>query len=101
MVTKRGHTQLAIPLAEAYRKSAQALNVIGATPTNEDPAAGRIEAKVGLSFASWGEKLVVEISGADNAAYISVTSSSALPTTLFDFGKNQRNVARFLDWLQR
>jgi hypothetical protein len=101
MVRKQGHTQLPITLAEGFRKSAEALTVIGASITKEDQPSGRIEAKRGPSFTSWGENLVAEISGADGAASISIASSSALPTTLFDFGTNQRNVNRFLDLLRR
>lgn len=100
MVRKQGHTQLPMSLPDAYRKCAQALTVIGASITAEDERAGRIEARRGASLTSWGENLVVEISGAEGATSVSVTSSSVLPTTLFDFGTNQRNVKRFLGWLR-
>jgi hypothetical protein len=100
MVTKEGHVQLPITLTEAYRKSAQALTIVGAWITKEDQSSGRIEARRGMSFTSWGENLVVEISGGDNAVYVAVTSSSSWPLTLADWGKNQSNVDRVLDWLR-
>ena len=101
MIRKQGHAELPISLDEAYRKSAEALNVIGAKVTNEDQARTRIEGAIGANLMSWGENILVEITGVDNAASISVTSSSRLPTTLIDFGKNKRNVKRFLDSLSR
>src|SRR2546423_3055595 len=101
MVKKQGQIQLSGPIAEAYTKSARGLNVIGASVTKEDRNAGRIDAKIGMSLTSWGEKLVVEISGTDNAVNISITSSTTYAFTLVDWGKNQSNVDRFLDWLRR
>jgi len=100
MVLKDGQVELPMSLVDAYQKSAQALRVIGASITKEDRSAGRIEAKRGMSFRSWGEKLVVGISGGDNAATISITSSSSWPLTLADWGQNNSNVDRFLDWLR-
>ena len=101
MVKKQGQIQLSVPIDDAYTKSAQALNVIGASVTKEDRDAGRIDAKIPMSFTSWGEKLVVEIFGSDNAVSVFITSSSAYSFTLVDWGKNKSNVDRFLDWLRR
>jgi hypothetical protein len=101
MVTKTGQVNLQLPLAEAYRRSAQALNIIGGTVKSEDQSAGRIVGTVPMSWTSWGESLLVEVSGVDNDALVRVTSKTRLPTQVVDFGKNARNVARFLDWLSR
>lgn len=42
MVVKKGEIHVSAPLSEAYRLSAQALNVIGGTVEREDQATGKI-----------------------------------------------------------
>ena len=101
MVRKEGQASFAMSLDEAYRRSAQALVILGATVTKEDAATGTIEARIPMSLTSWGENLAIQITGVDDDALVSVTSSSNWSTTLFDFGKNQQNVTRLLDWLRR
>ena len=54
-----------------------------------------------MSLWSWGEKILIDVSEADAGSLIRITSSSRLPTTLFDYGKNSRNVRRFLDCVGR
>lgn len=101
MVTKQGEIQLNAPLSEAYRRSAQALNVIGGKVKTEDPSTGKIEGTISMSLTSWGENILIEVTGVDDRAVVHIRSSSSWPTTLFDFGKNAQNVRRFLDWLGR
>jgi hypothetical protein len=101
MVTKEGQIHLQLPLAEAYRRSAQALNVIGGIVKSEDQSSGRIVGTVPINWKSWGERVVVEVSGVDKDVLVRVTSKTRLPTQLFDLGKNAQNVKRFLDWLSR
>jgi hypothetical protein len=101
MVKKEGQVQLQLPLAEAYRRSAQALNVIGGVVKSEDEPAGRIVGSIMMSWASWGEWITVDVSGVDNDVLVRVTSKTRMSTQLVDYGKNARNVKRFLDWLKR
>jgi hypothetical protein len=101
MVVKKGEIKVSGTVSEAYRRSAEALNVIGGTIKSEDQATGKIEGTTSLSFVSWGENILIEVSEADAGALIRITSSSRLPTTLFDYGKNSRNVRRFLDSVGR
>lgn len=54
-----------------------------------------------MSLSSWGENILIEVSDAGKGALVRITSSSQWRTTLFDFGKNARNVRRFLDWVGR
>jgi hypothetical protein len=101
MVVSNGEIHITVPLAEAYRRAAQALTVIGGEVKREDPAEGKIEGIVSTSFVSWGENILIEVTAADNGALVRITSSSRWRTTVFDYGKNARNVRRFLDWLGR
>ena len=101
MIVKKGEIQLTAPLAEAYRRATQTLNVIGGEVKSEDPVTGKIEGIVSTSFVSWGENILIEVIAVGNGALVRITSSSRWRTTLFDYGKNARNVRRFLDWLGR
>ena len=69
--------------------------IIGATITKEDQSAGRIEAEAPMSLTSWGERLLVEISGINSDALVWVTSKSRMPTTLIDAGKMQGTLNGF------
>src|SRR5262249_35999652 len=60
---------------------------------------------LGISFWSWGETMTVEVR---KDSSVRVRSECAFPTQCFDWGKNQRNVNKFLgalddalDWYER
>lgn len=57
---------------------------------------GWLYAKARISFWSWGENVTIRVDG-DNIVH--VTSESRVPFTLADYGKNSRNVNRFLGHL--
>ena len=48
---------------------------------------------VSMGWLSWGENITIDFS---HPTWVTVTSKSAFPLTLFDWGKNQKNVDRFL-----
>jgi len=50
---------------------------------------------------SWGEHVQVAVVGVDGDVTVHVISSSALSTTLVDWGKNADNVKRFSDWVTK
>jgi hypothetical protein len=57
-----------------------------------------ISASVGVSFWSWGENITIEI---HPDGPMSVTSSCTLPTQCFDWGKNKKNVNKFITELRK
>jgi hypothetical protein len=65
-----------------------------------DATKGLIEANIGLTWRSWGEIVVVQVSriGADECS-VHVKSDSKLVTTAFDYGKSASNIRRFVDEL--
>jgi hypothetical protein len=101
MVVKKGEIQPSASVSEAYRRSAQALNVIGGTVKTQDQATAKIEGTISMSMVSWGENILIDVAAVGDGAIVRITSSSRWPTTLFDWGKNARNVRRFLEWLGR
>jgi hypothetical protein len=56
-----------------------------------DPATGRLEARAGFSFWSYGENISVQAGDGT----VDVRSECLFPTQLVDWGKNKRNVNRF------
>ena len=65
------------------------------------PSQLRIEMTTGVGVRGWGEKIEIDIreGGDSNASLVRAMSNPKLVTTLFDFGKNQRNVTSILDCL--
>jgi hypothetical protein len=96
MISKSGRVELALTRAKAFHRAQQVIRNIGATVTASDLQRGVIEARFPISPRSWGEKLRVELSGADGAVTLNVSSRTRIGTTLFDFGKNADNVRRFV-----
>ena len=51
-------------------------------------------AKVSMSRTSWGERVEVSLA---NPGMLVIRSRGILPTQIFDWGKNKRNVERFCE----
>ena len=58
-----------------------------------------IKASTGISWRSWGETIVVQIQVSGNITYLNVQSE--LGYGLFDWGKNQNNIDKYLYYLGR
>lgn len=67
---------------------------------NVDSVAHTATAEFGLTLWSWGENIVLEVgqNGASGAR-VTLKSTSKLRTTLFDWGKNKRNLRKILSYL--
>lgn len=86
------------PPAVAFGRAADAISRIPRTSVKHtDAAAGLIEARVGVNWRSWGERLIVRVQGhAEDQSEIDVVSEPLLRATIADYGKNQRNVDEFV-----
>ena len=73
------------------RACLEAVRQSGFKVTASDLAAGWVEARVGVSFRSWGEDIYVCVDREDR---VDITSESRLPFTTTDWGKNRSNVDR-------
>jgi hypothetical protein len=85
-------------VADAFRRSQEALMLIGGIVTVADRATGRLEARMPMTFRSLGERVNVDVSGSDGDVLLRVGSASRWRTTLIDWGKNADNLQRFLGW---
>ncbi len=75
--------------------------MIGGRITHRDQASGQLNAKIAWTMKSWGEHVQVAVVGVDGDVTVHVISSSALSTTLVDWGKNADNLKRFTDWVTK
>ncbi len=101
MVSRAGQVHLDTTLAEAFRRSDNALVSIGAEVTTRVQAAGRLEAIFPLTWMSWGETVRVDILGVDGDVVVQVESATRFRLTFIDFGKNAKNVRSFLAAVNR
>ena len=69
-----------------------ALRSLPAEVTAVDVPAGRYVARRGVSWKSWGEVVVVQLTGDPAHPVATVSSRPRLGTTLIDYGRGRRNV---------
>jgi len=54
----------------------------------------RIQMSRGISMASWGENITIQVySAPDGGSLLEIVSTPALSTTLIDYGRGNKNVA--------
>lgn len=58
-----------------------------------------VQAKVGMGWASWGEKISVHIAPGPGGTAVHVRSECAFPLQLVDYGKNRKNVEHIVQGL--
>ncbi|MCH7597117.1 MAG: hypothetical protein IID35_11250 [Planctomycetes bacterium] len=56
---------------------------------------------VGLNFWSWGERVTVALGVVDGCNLIDITSSCVLKMQIADWGKNERNVRKLFDEIDK
>jgi len=101
VISREGHFNVQLTVANAFRLSEEALIVIGGRIKVRDRVAGRLVAETPWSLKSWGENIQVAVGGADGAASVSIRIDSKVPTTLIDWGQSADNMQRFGDWLTK
>jgi hypothetical protein len=68
---------------------------------NEDRSQGKIDAKVGMTWKTWGDVISFDVRKIDNdRTQIEVSSRPAVRTTLIDCGKNLENVKKIIRFLK-
>ena len=100
-ISRTQTVEVPLPLEEAYQKCLGAAEPIPrASLKDADEDLHRITLKIPVSFKSWGERVVLQLSDAGGSATsVEVTSKASFPLTLADYGKNAQNVQQVVDWL--
>jgi hypothetical protein len=89
------------PVAPAFDASVRALQRIPKLKVvREDPLTHEIDAKVGATFWSFGERVTVRLAGRGDTTRVSVRSQPRLSTTTVDYGKAVQNVELFARFLK-
>lgn len=89
------HLSIALPPEQV---AAQAMHVLRTLPRigSLSGPGPLITATVGVSMASWGEKIEIRLAHGQGGTVATVTSSSAMPTQFIDWGRNRKNVATII-----
>ena len=86
---------LPLPVNASLHMSKQALKNAKFINVGLDSNENRLYAKSGFSMSSWSEFIQVKAHEMDNSTEIEFKSICALPTQVFDWGKNKSNYKRF------
>lgn len=84
---------LGVPYQRAFDAVVAALPTIPMTVGSADPSTGLIIGSSGISAASWGEKITVQVWAVDEATS-AFTVESKLSFGLVDWGKHKKNIAK-------
>ncbi len=90
------HVELRLPYDQAFDLCISSLNAVKkGRIRREDRPSGRIEAKAGMTWKSWGEVISFDLRRIDeNRTRVELSSKPVLRTTLVDGGKNLENVEK-------
>jgi len=101
-VHRRSTVRVEVPAAEILRRSSDAAGVLRRGRVTAVEEADRIVTlRVGMSWRSWGERVVLRLHPqSPSVTEVIVTSRPVFPWTLVDYGVNARNVERVLEWLR-
>ncbi len=90
------HVELRLPYDQAFDLCISSVNAVKKGKIRmEDRPQGRIEARAGLTWTSWGEVISFDLRRIDeDRTRVEVSSKPVLRTTLVDLGKNLENVEK-------
>lgn len=94
-VDVRERVCLPLPLDQALELCRSAVRrVPGATDIRVNAAAATVEARVGMTLMSQGQRIECRVAPAGGTAEVSIRSRPSLRTAIIDYGKNHENVHR-------
>ena len=93
--------ELRLPYDKAFELCVESLSTIKrCTIRNEERAQGKILARAGINWKTWGEVLSFELRHrGDEGTQIEISSRPAIRVTFVDFGKNLDNVEKISGFL--
>ena len=93
--------EMNIPYEEAFILCAASLGAVkGAKIRSEDPADGRIDAKTGINWKTFGDDISIDVLRTEAGQRIRVVSRPTLMTTIVDYGQNLDNVEKITAYLK-
>lgn len=96
-IVKNKKMDLALNKEAAFQMCINSFALVGANVIVRDLEVGHIRAVFGVSFFSFGETIDIFLKIKEsNLISVDVYSQPVVKTTLFDYGKNQRNVEKVI-----
>jgi hypothetical protein len=95
------NVELRLPYDKAFDLCIESLGLIKKCKIhNEDRSQGKIVAKAGMTWKTWGDVISFEVRRIGNdAIQVAVSSRPSVRTTLVDYGKNLENVETLVGFL--
>ena len=91
-----------LPYQEVFNHCRRLLEENNFKVADADEASGKIVATSGISWESFGEKMNVELEDlGEGKTLVKLSSKSRFPITIVDWGKNNQNVKKLVEGLQR
>jgi hypothetical protein len=96
------NVELRLPYDKVFNLCVESLRLITKCKIQkEDHSQGKIVAKAGMTWKTWGDIISFEVRKIDNdRTQVMVSSRPAVRTTLVDYGKNLENVERISAFLK-
>jgi len=93
--------ELRLPYDKAFDFCAESLNLIKRCKiTKEDRSQGKIDARAGMTWDTWGDVISFEVRKIDSDRTQVIVSSKPLHGQLLDDGKNLKNIERTSSFLK-
>lgn len=100
LMGKKGLEQFNYPYEKVFGEAENALKDAGFKVKNADKGKGVIEAFAGMSWKSWGEKIIVTIRKSEGEG-TEVEMESKEKAQLVDYGKGSENIRKFFEALKK
>lgn len=96
------NVELRLPYDKAYDLCIESISLIKKCRIkNEDRSQGKIEAKAGMTWKTWGDVISFDVRKIDiDKIQVEASSRPAVRMTLVDYGKNLDNVETLIEYLK-
>jgi hypothetical protein len=93
--------EMDLPYEEAFILCVASLGAVKGTKIkSEDRVEGRIDAKTGINWKTFGDDISIDVLSAGAGQRIRVVSRPTMMTTIVDYGQNLDNVERIAGYLK-
>lgn len=95
------NVELRLPYDKAYDLCIESISMIKKCRIkNEDRSQGKIDAKAGMTWKTWGDVISFDVRKINNdRIHVEISSRPAVRTTLIDYGKNLENVETLVEYM--
>jgi uncharacterized RDD family membrane protein YckC/ribosomal protein L40E len=103
MTRETGEIDLPYPKDAVFRAVSEAVaSIKGFKAKSADKLSGDLEGTIGAGFFSWGEEIRITVSETGRQwSKVTISSSSRVRTTAWDYGKNRKNIEALLEGISR